>query len=305
MNAHTLNDINPYILYCGFMNASNCPPTGTHFGMRCVKWFEIELILWGEGYILTDGKRLDTDKGKLFFRTPGMLVDGVTPYESYIIYFDAITNPIRIPEYNNKNIYNMSSVEDELRGISFVKSVKGMDLPNEMKVSNIERYRELFDKMHSIFLLNGADSQFFLKSLLLQFLIMAMEEWSYISKKDSTNRSIRNNFPKVLQAKEYIDQNTKKNIKLDQLASIAGLSPSFFCKMFKRITGVSPVTYMNTNKINLAKQLLTKTNMSVKEISLECGLKNETYFFTLFKSQQGLSPLNYREKYGMPNLFVR
>jgi AraC family transcriptional regulator len=139
----------------------------------------------------------------------------------------------------------------------------------------------------------------------LQLLIMVVEEWSNISKKDSTSRSIRNNYPKIIKTKEYMDQNIKKNLALDQLALIAGLSPSFFCRMFKRIIGVSPVTYINNCKINMAKQLLTNTNMCAKEISLECGFENETYFYTLFKSQQGISPLSYREKFGMSNMFVK
>lgn len=305
MKKYTLNDINPFILLCGLMNGATCPEPNTHFGLRCVKWFEIELILWGEGYILTNGIPLETRKDTIFFRTPGMMVDGVTPYHSYMIIFDVVTNNIRIPEYNNPNILSLSLSDNDYEEVPFIKSVIGLELPNTMKISNSERYRELFEKMHTIFLLHERNNQFLLKSLLLQILITAIEEWSYISKKNSSNRSTRNNFSKIMKVKEYILQNTKANMNITQLAAMADLSTSFFCKIFKKIMGVSPITYINTNKINLAKQLLTKTDMSIKEISFACGFENETYFFTLFKSRQGISPLNYKEKYGTQNLFIK
>jgi AraC-like DNA-binding protein len=305
MDQYTLNDINPYILQCSYMDTANCPPPGTHFGIRCVKWFEIELILSGEGRIVTNGKDLQTERGSLFFRTPGMMVNGVLPYASYIILFDPIKDTIRIPEYKNKKSYNLSSEEGKAGGIPFVRSVKGLELPPVMKVANVERYREVFEKIHSAFLFHSIHNQFVLKSLLLQLLIMATEEWSYISKNHSTNRSIRKNTPSISKVKDHIDRNTQKNFKLEQLAAMADLSPSFFCKLFKRIVGVSPISYINANKIYLAKKMLTKTNMSVKEISIECGFENDTYFFTLFKSQLGISPLHFREKYGMPALFSK
>jgi AraC-like DNA-binding protein len=305
MSEYGLNDINPYVVHCGYMSEENCPPPGTHFGMRRVKWFELELMLWGEGYIITEGKALKTEKGSLFFRTPGMIVDGISPYKCYAVSFDAVTDKVRQQEYETGNNFNLSPEDEIIQGIPYVKEIKGLDLPYVMQVTNLEKYKGIFDRIHTEFLASDMKNQFILKSLLLQLLIMALEEWSNISKKESTSRSIRNNYPKIIKTKEYIDQNIKKSLALDQLALVAGLSPSFFCRMFKRIIGVSPITYINNCKINMAKQILTNTNMCAKEISLECGFENETYFYTLFKSQQGISPLSYREKFGMSNMFVK
>lgn len=305
MVVYGLNDINPYVVHCGYMDEGSCPPTGTHFGIRRVKWFELELMLWGEGCIITEGKPLKTEKGSLFFRTPGMIVEGISPYKCFLVCFDAMTDKIRQQDYETGNKLDLAPEDEIIQNIPYVKEIKGLDLPHVMKVANLERYKEIFDRLHTEFLVSDMKNQFLLKSLLLQLLIMAVEEWSNISKKDSTSRSIRNNYPKVIKVKEYMDQNIKKNLALDQLAMIAGLSPSFFCRMFKKITGVSPVTYINNCKINMAKQMLAKTNMCVKEISIECGFENETYFYTLFKSQQGISPLSYRYKFGAANMFVK
>lgn len=305
MKEYTLNDLNPYIMHCGYMNEENCPPPGTHFGVRRVKWFEMELILWGKGSILVDGELLNTEKGSLFLRTPGMVVDGISPYKCYLVCFDGVLDQIRMDEYKNENKYDLTIEEENLQKFEYVKSIKGLQLPKVMKVMKLEEYQAIFEKMYSLFLSDAKENQFFLKSFLLQLLVLAMGEWAFISKKESTNRSTRNNFPKITKVKEYIDSNPKKNLTLEQISALAGLSPSFFCRKFKSIIGISPVTYINNKKIHLAKQLLLKTNMSVKEIALECGFDNDTYFFTLFKREQGISPLCYREKFSLPNIFVK
>ena len=303
MEPYTLNELNPYILQCGHLSAANCPPPGAHFGMRRVKWFELELIINGEGRIITDGKALDACRGGLFFRRPGMMADGISPYESYLVIFDPVKDNARIPEYNSGNFYNRTSEEDTAGGIPLAKSVKGLELPDIMKVANVERYRGVFEKIYSGFLSQDPYAQFFLKAYLMQLLVMAAEEWSYNGRRHSASRSVRKNSPNIYKVKDHIDKNTGRNFKLDQLAAMADLSPGFFCKLFKRIVGLSPVTYINTNKLNLAKELLIRTNMPIKQISLECGFENDTYFYTLFKSRLGISPLHFREKYGIPALF--
>ncbi|MCQ2143537.1 MAG: AraC family transcriptional regulator [Bacteroidales bacterium] len=79
------------------------------------------------------------------------------------------------------------------------------------------------------------------------------------------------------------------------VASRLGLGYSNFRSMFKKYTGTSPAKYILSVKIFRAKEMLTYTDMTVKEVAVKVGVDNYDYFSTLFKSDTGMTPLAYRE----------
>ena len=62
-----------------------------------------------------------------------------------------------------------------------------------------------------------------------------------------------------------------------------------------KYTGFAPLQYIQEVKINLAKEMLTHTNKTIKEIALELGFENNDYFFTDFRRTAGVTPVNYRK----------
>lgn len=62
-----------------------------------------------------------------------------------------------------------------------------------------------------------------------------------------------------------------------------------------KYTGFAPLQYIQEVKINLAKEMLTHTNKTIKEIALELGFENNDYFFTVFRRTAGVTPVNYRK----------
>ncbi len=81
----------------------------------------------------------------------------------------------------------------------------------------------------------------------------------------------------------------------EKLAELVCMSYSKFRKIFKEYTGFAPSQYIQEVRINMAKEALTNSSKSIKEIALELGYENKDYFFTVFKKVTGMTPANYRK----------
>ena len=93
-----------------------------------------------------------------------------------------------------------------------------------------------------------------------------------------------------------IRKNPEQELNLTMLAKQHNVSYSYFRKMFKKYTGVSPGQYHLQLRIMRAKELLISTDKSIKEISYELGFQSIFYFSNLFKRKTGISPSNFKKK---------
>ena len=94
---------------------------------------------------------------------------------------------------------------------------------------------------------------------------------------------------------EFIDKNYAKELSLKKLASTMNVSSEYFCRIFKKTTGITPTEYINYVRILRAENLLTSTNASVLEISMEVGFTSVSYFNRVFKKKTGSTPTVYRK----------
>ena len=97
-------------------------------------------------------------------------------------------------------------------------------------------------------------------------------------------------------ADEYIERHYHHDISLSGLSEYMGLSENYFSTLFKKEMGVSLKTYVNTVRIEKAKQLLKETNLKIYEVAEQVGYNNSTYFSTLFKKVTGRSVSEYRNR---------
>lgn len=95
----------------------------------------------------------------------------------------------------------------------------------------------------------------------------------------------------------FMRENLDKVISVNELAEQFHYSSSHFLRLFKNKTGFSPIHYFNYLKIQKACQLLSFTDLSVKEISFELGFEDPLYFSRLFKKSMNMSPLKYKKEY--------
>lgn len=96
--------------------------------------------------------------------------------------------------------------------------------------------------------------------------------------------------------KQYIHEHLSQDLSLAELAKQANLSEFHFSRMFKQSTGLSPHAFITKQKMERACELLKQAQLSVSEISLALGFKNQTHFSMLFKKYFGLSPSEFRKK---------
>lgn len=106
-------------------------------------------------------------------------------------------------------------------------------------------------------------------------------------------RNETNNFDMIM---NFIRQNYKKDIGINDIAEYADLSYSHVRKIFKDETGVNITDYINTIRISEAKTLLAHTDRSINSIASDLGYNNSQSFFRTFKKLEGITPGEYREK---------
>ena len=88
-----------------------------------------------------------------------------------------------------------------------------------------------------------------------------------------------------------------KPIKLEEVASLVGLTPNAFCRYFRGRTKKTFIQYLNDIRIGHAKKLLIEGRMKISTLSMESGFNNLSNFNRAFKRRKGSTPTEYREKY--------
>ncbi len=91
----------------------------------------------------------------------------------------------------------------------------------------------------------------------------------------------------------YLGENCGDSIQVREAARICGMSESHFMSLFKRVTGLSFVTYFNHFRIERAQSLLARTDESMASISQHLGICDQSYFGTVFRRIVGMKPANY------------
>ena len=97
-------------------------------------------------------------------------------------------------------------------------------------------------------------------------------------------------------AVRYIDQHFTQQITLEELSRIAFLSPSYLSRTFRQEHGESIRAYIIRRRMELAQELLLKTDLPIKEISQECGFNSLSRFYRSFRDFAGVTPLAFRKE---------
>ncbi len=96
-------------------------------------------------------------------------------------------------------------------------------------------------------------------------------------------------------AKEYIKNNYSKALSLDEVSYYVNISPYYFSKIFKEGTGENFIEYLTNIRIEKAKELLSNSDYSMKEICVMVGYSDPNYFSRSFKKNVGVTPTEYKE----------
>lgn len=102
----------------------------------------------------------------------------------------------------------------------------------------------------------------------------------------------------ILKAVNYIKENYKYEIALEDIAKEVNISPHYFSKLFKDQVGENFIDYITSLRIQKSKELLAEKQLSIKEICFDIGYSDPNYFSRLFKRVVGITPTEYKEAAG-------
>lgn len=116
----------------------------------------------------------------------------------------------------------------------------------------------------------------------------------YLTKSISEAREKKTN-SLISKAVDFIKENYRNEITLEDVSKEVNISPHYFSKLFKDEMGENFIDYLTTLRINTAKEIMKSSLMSVKEICYEIGYGDPNYFSRIFKKAVGVTPTEYRD----------
>jgi transcriptional regulator GlxA family with amidase domain len=108
----------------------------------------------------------------------------------------------------------------------------------------------------------------------------------------------------VRAAEAFIGENFSRSLTVERLADHVNLSPRTFLRRFKAATGQLPARYLQALRVSIAREMLEETRKSVEAVSRAVGYEDVAYFRSVFKRFNGVTPAEYRTRFGRTNLRV-
>jgi AraC family transcriptional regulator len=95
---------------------------------------------------------------------------------------------------------------------------------------------------------------------------------------------------------EYINANLHQDVKLEDIAKVAGMSQYYFCRLFSKSMNIPPYQYLTQQRIERAKQLLKFSEITISDIAYSCGFNSQSHLTQQFRKLTGVTPKVYRNK---------
>ncbi len=137
-------------------------------------------------------------------------------------------------------------------------------------------------------LFSGATGDQNLCSLLVYQLLLEL-----LHQNEQTDRP--EGYQRIDAAIEYIERRYDRPITLEELSAKADVTPQYFCNVFKKVTSLTPFSYINMVRVRKAKEyLLYHRQMKVAEIAKKVGFEDTSYFCKIFKKYEKKTPSAFR-----------
>ena len=228
------------------------------------EFYEIELILSGEGKYTIDGKCYPIEKNMLFFMTP------VNFHKVETDSSEVMTLMFMAEACDEDLLFKLSSVfnSNSVRLSDYDRELLGM-MMHELNLASEEG-----DEEYSFYLLNSILGKI----------------------RRISNPHGKGYMSRVQKAMLYIRNNFRSDISLSDVAAAAATSPSYLSGLFFKESGVSFKEYLSGIRYDYAKKLLEYSDMSVTDVCFESGFCDYANFERRFKVRFGISPREYRRQ---------
>lgn len=207
--------------------------------------------------------------------------------------YDLLFTPdfFNVSGMNNSEFYALAS--SYLFAPLFKEFGPGYTIKHLIK-TNAKDFHQLFEQIHREYTRRELGSQTLMRAYLIELIIKLFREL------DRQRPEYTNNHQKLVeQAIAYMQENYKAHINLDDIVSGVFLSKDYFRQIFKKTTGTSISSYIQDLRINEACRLLACSDASSSQIARESGFNDIKFFYQTFKKAVGMTPAEYRKKYGI------
>jgi len=253
-------------------------------------YIEIAYVSSGTGIHIFGGRQYAVKKGDIF------IINRDTPHEfrslpghkdKLIVY-----NVGFKPEFLDNVLKDSNCFTDLARLFLFSSLFEHMPLGSNLSLVGQDDLEigELYDKMYREYNMKCFGYIELLRSYLIELIIKIFR--LYAMKNIQSQQHEKIIFDRVI---SFMKEHYKKDIKLEDLASMSFFSRNYFCRKFKESTGMTVSEYIQKLRIEEACKLLRTTNMKIIDISSAVGYSDYKYFTRLFKKHTGKSPGEYRK----------
>lgn len=237
-------------------------------GGRSLKYYQLVYIISGAGWFKNSNITRKVRAGTFFLIRPGVwhsyAPDSEVGWESYYVEFSG-------PVLSNLVERLIPGIENDF--ICF---------------GRVEEIISLYEKMLDVASADDSLSQLSLRAY-TSLLVTMVASFANPAKEDRMSDRARINA--VI---NYLEDNLSKNLDIPEIATSFNFSYSHFRRVFKAMTGVSPMDFLKNLRIQKSKQLLLTTNLLVKQVAMKCGYASGEYFCNAFLQEVGKTPSEYR-----------
>ena len=183
--------------------------------------------------------------------------------------------PERLSEGERKSIQNTVMILSAL--LYYLSIQEGVNRKSAGDMT--ELYLQKAEKINTY-----SDAKCFINTVVLDYTRLISETFCVKGTSNTVNEVIR-----------YVDDHICENFRTDTIAQKLGKSVPNTCRLFKSQTGITITMYMQRRKVEKAAELLTQSDMRIKDISEKIGFANQQYFEKVFRRVKGMSPKEYRQ----------
>lgn len=145
-------------------------------------------------------------------------------------------------------------------------------------------------------LMNDKPLEQFIRTLQILKDLAFSEEYKVLNTGDFKVDIIPQDYERLQGIFNFVRENFKRQISLDEAADIASMTSPSFARYFKKVTGKTFTHFVNEYRLVHASKLLAETSLSITDVCFESGFNNFSHFNKQFKEYTGKSPSDYRKE---------
>ena len=151
--------------------------------------------------------------------------------------------------------------------------------------------------LKSALIKHSTSSRLYAETLINALILHLLEHYSTTHL--NTSECIAGKLPqyKLQQTIDYIHAYLDSDLSLNQLATLVQMSPHYFSRLFKETTGFTPHQYVIRCRIERAKELLKRGQLSIAEVAIKVSFVDQSHLHRYFKRKVGITPRSFLQQY--------